>query len=450
VAHTILYRGTNSNFAQAVKQAVVAGSVYYDKLNPVAPTEYFYWIQMVSINGTNNDIIGPASAIARPIAAQTLESLTGLIDAGVLAQALKTQIDSITLVDGKIATEVQNRINSNAALSAALTAVQTGVTQAMTFVQAEITQRQTGDSALVTQLNTLATAVGQNFALFLEEKTVRTTKDESYVNQFQLLFAYANNAAAAIQNEATARVNADGALASQISTAQTSLQGNIASVQTTMQSQINTVNGKVTEIGALYTVKVDVNGLVGGFGIYNNGQFVEAGFDVDRFWIGRTGPDKVKPFIIDGGVVYIDKARIRDADIDTLKIAGNSIMVGTYDGGGGNSVPAGSSTVLLSRTLDLGDNYNSGVIVHATVAASNGSACTVGFQVLINGVVAGDQRASMLGGFGYLFPVSGYGTGGGNRYVTVQLVAYNPSFGGGSNVSFSVGGSSMSCMGGKR
>jgi hypothetical protein len=450
VAHTHLYRGTNADFAQAVKQATVAGSVYYDKLNPAVDTEYYYWIQMVSINGTSNTVIGPASAIAKPIAAQTLESLTGLIDDGVLAQSLKGQIDSITMVDGKIATEIQNRINANAVLAAALAAVQSGVTQAMTYVGSEITQRQTNDSALVVQLNTLATAVANNFAMFLEERTVRTTKDESYVNSFQLLFAQSGSNAAAVQTEATARATADSALASQITTVQSSLNGNIASVSQSFATQIVATNGKVFEIGALYTVKVDVNGLVGGFGIYNTGQIVEAGFDVDRFWVGRTGPDKVKPFIIDGGVVYMDKARIRNADIDTLKIAGNSVMIGVYDSAGSTSVPANSYATLITRTLDMGDGNNSGVIVSATCSANHSSACTVGFQILINGVVCGDQRASMLGGFGYLFPVSGQGSSGGNRFVTVELRAYNPNSGAGSNSPFTVSGSTMSIMGGKR
>ncbi|WP_273687377.1 phage tail protein [Ketogulonicigenium vulgare] len=51
--------------------------------------------------------------------------------------------------------------------------------------------------------------------------------------------------------------------------------------------------------------------------------------DAHRFAI-TGGSTDVFPFIVDGGTVYIDKARIRDADIDTLKIAGNAVTVPAY------------------------------------------------------------------------------------------------------------------------
>lgn len=71
----------------------------------------------------------------------------------------------------------------------------------------------------------------------------------------------------------------------------------------------------IDDLGNLYTVNVNEDGLVGGFGIFNDGTTVEAGFLVDSFWIGRTNSDKRKPFIIDNGVTYIDEAMIRDASI---------------------------------------------------------------------------------------------------------------------------------------
>ena len=450
VAHTILYRGLNSTFAQAVQQAVVAGSVYYDKLSPVSDTTYYYWIKLVSINGTTADMIGPVSAIAKPLHAQTLESLTGRIELGVLAQALKTEIARIQLVDARVTGEITNRIAGNAALSALMTTIQTNIDEAITYVQQEIIERTEGDTALVDSLNLLATSVGDNLALFLEEQTIRVDKDTAYAADFTLLFTETGNNTAAIQTEETARTTADAALASQITTVQSTLEGNIASVETSANTQIATLDGKVTAIGALYTVKLSVNGLVGGFGVYNNGQFVEAGFDVDTFWVGRTGPDKVKPFIIDSGIVYLDKARIRNADIGTLKLAGQSVMTGVYDSAGVAAVPAAGTVTLISRTLDLGDENNSGVIVSATVSCSGEGNATVGFKVLINGVVAGDQRASIVGGFGYLFPVAGFANAGASRYVTVALQAYNPFSGPGSWVPFNVTASTIAIMGGKR
>ncbi len=299
------------------------------------------------------------SATAKVRGQQTLESLTGLIDNGVLAQSLKTSIAGISLQGAQLIKEIEDRIAANGDLSNLIVAVQSGQQASMTYVQQEITQRATADSAIVTMVNNIAAAVGQNTAAILTESQVRATADGAMASQVTTLFSRTDNNATAIQNESivrsnndsalassistltsrvgtaestlvteqTVRASADAALASRTTTAESTLFGNVATGQVALTTQINSVNGKVTSIGALYTAKVQVNDLIGGFGVYNDGRVVEAGFDVDRFWIGRTGPDKVKPFIVDSGIVYIDKARIRTADIDTLKIAGNAVTV---------------------------------------------------------------------------------------------------------------------------
>lgn len=74
-------------------------------------------------------------------------------------------------------------------------------------------------------------------------------------------------------------------------------------------------------LAAQYMVKLQAGGLVGGFGLYNDGATVDAGFDVDRFWIGRTNNDRVKPFIVANGQVLIDEALIGTATITNAKIA---------------------------------------------------------------------------------------------------------------------------------
>ena len=325
VAHTLLYRGTTNNRDAALPIAVVAGNSYYDKAEE--ELRYFYWIRIVSSNGTTGDWVGPASAVVKTRKQGTLEDLTAAIDSGVLATALRQDIDKITLNYSELLTEIQRRVAGDSALSAALLDLQNGVTEAVAFVHQEINTRIDGDTALAQQMGIIAAANADNASAIIDEKTARVTKDEALTTQYNALFAATGNTAAAVVNEASARTNADNALAGQIATVQSTLGSDIASVQTNMQTNINTVAGRVQAIGALYTAKVAVNGLVGGFGVYNDGRTVEAGFDVDRFWIGRTGPDKVKPFIIDGGTVYINKAQIREADIDTLKIAGNAVTV---------------------------------------------------------------------------------------------------------------------------
>lgn len=324
VSYGILYRGLSANFAGAVQKALVGGSTYFDRIPDEEYREYFYWLRIVSINGTTGELIGPAAAHPLGLIENIIQGLTGQIDAGVLATALRTKIDRISIISGELEGETAERIAAHAAFSAALNAVQSDADQALTFISNEVTARTSADTAIVTSVNSLAAGVGDNAAAIIAQQTVSAAADAALANDISLLYSRVAAADAAVVTETTARTAADAALANQITTAQTTLNGQIASAQTTLQTEINTTNGRVTNIGARWTAVVDVNGMVGGFGVYNNGAFVEAGFDVDRFWIGRT-VNKKKPFIIDGTTVYIDSACIANAAIDNAKIANAAI-----------------------------------------------------------------------------------------------------------------------------
>jgi hypothetical protein len=74
-------------------------------------------------------------------------------------------------------------------------------------------------------------------------------------------------------------------------------------------------------LSAQFTLRLNTNGYVSGFGAYNDGKVSEFTVVADRFSVappGSTG--RVKPFIINGGVVYIDTAMIRDASIQQGKL----------------------------------------------------------------------------------------------------------------------------------
>ena len=169
-------------------------------------------------------------------------------------------------------------------------------------IQVEATARADADSALASQITTVAAVANS------KNKTYRqTTAPTSGMIAGDLWFdsddnnkAYRYNGtawvptddtrigqnAAAIQTEITARADADSAMASQITTLQTSVAGNTATIQT----QATVIDG----IKAQYMVKTDVNGLVSGFGLYNNGEVSDFFVRADRFAVGnpallRTG-----------------------------------------------------------------------------------------------------------------------------------------------------------------
>lgn len=347
IAHMLLYRGITDVVGSAQQIAVVAGNYYFDLTPEDINVEYFYWIQVVSINGTYGRFNGPASAVPMPAIGKLIEQLTDQIDRGLLAQTLKTDIDKIAVLED-------------------------GLTQ-------EATYRQQDSLVIAEAFNGLQATVDETVALVLQETTARST--------------------------------GDSALASQITTVQSQLGSDLASAQTTLQTNISTVNGKVTEIGALYTAKVSVNGLVGGFGVYNNGTEVQAGFDVDTFWIGRTALNKRKPFIVSGDVVYIDSAAIANASITDAHITtlnASKINTGYLSA---DRINAGSITAdkIDTRNLTIKDSF--GNIIFGSGNNLDWSKIANQPSNIYNGNITIGSNGALTGGGGGQVSLGGLGAG---------------------------------------
>jgi len=297
VAYTTIYRSLlpDPDTANVIK--VAQGNFYYDAIESTPDTRvrYYYWIRIMSIYGTPGDLIGPASAVAKSRIEQTIEELTGKIDAGVLAQTLKKEID---------------RIELNAL----------GITQ-------EMLDRQKMGTDLGVRIEQVSAFTGDTRALLQNEVLARTTADSAFVSTVNTLYATVNGNISAVQTQVTANTTQISALAQQVTKLEAQVGDDLAQVMQQMRAEIQTVDGKVTAIGALWTAQVNVNGLIGGFGVYNNGQTVEAGFDVDRFWVGRTGANKRKPFIIENDVTYIDDAAINKLTFSKLRDESGSFIV---------------------------------------------------------------------------------------------------------------------------
>jgi hypothetical protein len=296
VAYTTIYRGTTEDFnAATVLVAAASGNFYYDRIERTVVTQFFYWIIVHSIYGTPSRLIGPAWANAKPRIEEMIEDLTGQIDNGVLAPALKNEIARIEL----------NHLN---------------ITQ-------EMLDRQGEDDALAAQITVVGAHSDGTRALLQQEVLARTDQGSAFVSTVNTLWAEVNGNIAAIQVQQTALVNDLQALAQQVTNLETQVGEDLAQVLQTMQTKIDIVDGKVVSIGALWTAQVNVNGLIGGFGVYNDGRIVEAGFDVDRFWVGRTGTNKRKPFIIENDVTYIDDAAINKLTFSKLRDESGSFIV---------------------------------------------------------------------------------------------------------------------------
>ena len=293
----------------------------------------WYWVRFVNIEdavGAYNAVVG-VEASTSPDPAFLLELLEGQITESQLFQDLGARID---LVDGdpnltgsvaqRIATETQNRID---ALAAETQARGTAITN-------EQTLRENADSALASDISALTATTGDNAAAILAEQTARTSADSALASDISALTATTGDNAAAILAEQTARTSADSALASDITTVTASAGDNAAAIQT----EATTRATQTGDLFAQYTVKIDLNGYVSGYGLASSAVDGVPTSDfivrADNFAIGTPGgttPAPTVPFIvrttpttINGQSVpagtYIEDAFIANGAITTAKI----------------------------------------------------------------------------------------------------------------------------------
>ena len=383
VSHINVFRGNSSNPDLAVRRGTVTGTFYYDKIPSSEIMEYFYWIQIVSTNGTYGEWIGPVSAVPKESTSEVIQELTGRINEGVLAESLRDKIGEINLLKTSLNDEINSRLTGNAAIAEALSAVQSETAQAITYINQEITQRTTADEALLNSVNVLAVGVGDNTA--------------------------------AIANESLARATDMSAVASQINTVQTTLNGQIVGVETTMGAAIQDLEQTTDALGALYTVKLNANGLAGGFGVYNDGSTVQAGFDVDTFWIGRSAMDQLKPFVIEGDQVFLSNTvvptiesnnyepgvsgwKIRKegpAEFQDIIIRGTGTFGGSLDAAGGTFTGA-----LSAATGTFNGQLLAGVMDMSSFAGESHIFDTPGTYTLTVPSGKPSMRVTLLGGAG--------------------------------------------------
>jgi predicted phage tail protein len=177
------------------------------------------------------------------------------------------------------------------------------------------------DQSLASSIDSLGTRLGNAETAITNEQTARSTFDQAVVQDLNNLAAAINNNSAAITNEQNARASADGSLANNITTLQTAHNNMV----TTVNQTVNAVNG----LSGQYTVKIDNNGYVTGFGLAsyprNGTPYSEFIVRADAFAVVQPGYPGIVPFGVYGGRVTMDAAYIRDLSVDTIKIKNGAI-----------------------------------------------------------------------------------------------------------------------------
>jgi hypothetical protein len=179
---------------------------------------------------------------------------------------------------------------------------------------------------------------GSDVAYLLDTLTGQITESQLYNDLNDRIDNIEVNTAA-ITTEATTRASADTALSSQITTVSAATTTNTAAIQT----EVTTRASETGSLFAKYTVKVDVNGYVSGFGLASTANnatpFSEFAIRADRFYVASpSGPGltPIIPFIVNtttqtvNGVsvpagIYMDAAFVKNGTITTAKIGNAQI-----------------------------------------------------------------------------------------------------------------------------
>jgi hypothetical protein len=222
---------------------------------------------MVSVNGTVGDLIGPVSATARPSIEKMLEILSGQISATQLAQDLATPFGTIGQLRSDIDDEILNRNTAISSMQTAIASLEGDTVASVAQVRNDIDTYRTEVSAYASDISTLL--VGTN----------------------------AGDSLVSIIDAKVAEVNAgDGVTLAEVTQQIQSSQQNIYGTtdEAAIATRLNTFIDETGVASAGYTTVSEVNGLLGGFGIYNDGETVTTIFDADRFAVGRReGTDVV-------------------------------------------------------------------------------------------------------------------------------------------------------------
>jgi len=451
-AYTEIWASGTNDLSTAVMIGQGPGTVYVDNVGAAA-TKY-YWIRFVNQLGN----IGEFNATAGTLGmtgndpAYLLDVLTGSITESELYSELNSRINLIdgigTLAQYSATTTYQigDTVQYNGRLYRCILASTNNLPTNTTYWQ-DIGQYASFGNALAVQresITTNASAIAaevtarQALAVVVDgkNKTYRqTTAPSSGMVTGDLWFdSDDNNKAyrydgtnwvatddtriaqnsAAITTEQTARANADTALSSSISTLQTTVNGNTAAISTNTAS--------IDGIRGIYSVKMDVNGNVSGFGLMStlvDGGTVTSDFYVNANRFAVTAPMTAVPLRVNSTAYAVNQAvRISGTTTKILicKVAGTSgttapsiagsvgtlVTDGTVTWQIGSSVPLAvltSSATLNGNTLPPGVYIDGASIVNATInSAQVGSLTadkittgTLGAGVIYGGTVQANQ-----------------------------------------------------------
>lgn len=305
-----------------------------------------------------------------------------------------------------------------------------------TVLTNETTARIEGDTALQTSISNMGVRVGNSETAIQEEISQRANADNAITESFNTQYAAVNGTLSTIQQQQITTANSFAALSSQTSTLQSTVNGHTSSISQESLARAD-ADGKLF---AQYTLKLDVNGNISGFGLASSPTGSDFIVRADRFSIVSSAynkntanpPDRVNiPFIVTTSnqtingkvrppgvwinaaaiaVASITKAMIGHASVDTLEIDGNAVTVPVGGSGYGTT---------LSATLTMKQPGKILVIAMANWISPPGAAAASGYlKTLCDNIPGPEVGVSMADQYsGSAVAIGGYDVGAGSHTV---------------------------------
>lgn len=289
--------------------------------------EVMYWVVAVDVGGNR----GPQGYVA----ALTLESYDSAI------ASIRGHVDAS--FDELAALELEGQLSNRERLDAVRASIVQKVDKAITDT-----------SALATKYDAVGAAVAQYQAIVSTQITAVADTQSSQALQISIVATRSENAIAGVVREESARITAVSAVAAQVTTVQSSvgtLSGNVGLLTGTVQIQSNTLASLSGNVGAQYMVRTEVVSALGiraiaglsiGVSSSSTGSPVQSKVAVfaNEFVVlpDASATTADPPFRVEGGVVYINVARIKAGDIGELQIAGQAVTVPAFISGGTNDL----------------------------------------------------------------------------------------------------------------
>ena len=335
--------------------------------------------------------------------------------------ALAADITSLTATVGTntsaITSEAVTRASADTALAADITSLTSTVNGNTASITTESVTRATADTALAADITSLTSTVGTNTSAISSEAVTRASADDALTASITSLTSTVGSNTSAISSEATTRATADTALASDITSLTSTVNGNTASV-TTNASAITDINDNAS---AAYVLQLNANGKVAQMVLESNadsgtGATSSISFLADTFKIDNDAGSSISPFIVSGGSVFIDNARITNLsgtkiDVDTLNVKHFADVSADIISHTGSAVPLSSfasafqrgSTNFTTQTSATGTYLSSCVVDNVRNGASYEAIWTGVYGDCTNGVL----EYSVNGGSSYVQAAGG-------------------------------------------